>query len=232
MDYVYICRKGENEELRYSIRSVFKYAKDPRIILFGNKPSWYTGEFIPIRESKTKFSNIYDAMVKISESDLVGEKFVLMNDDFFLLEPFDPVSVYHGGLLADKIYKYKKLSRNLVYVNMLQQTYTKLINIGIDNPLDYDIHVPFPMFKSKLKETIKHKTLYRSTYGNLANVGGIEIKDVKVYHSGPMKAQSFDYANTGAKFISSLDDSFQTIFNDLLKDRLPYASPVERAANV
>lgn len=232
MDYVYICRPGENEELRYSIRSVFKYATDPRVVLFGNKPSWYAGEFVPIREGRSKFDNIHNAVNEIANSDLVSDNFVLMNDDFYLLKPFDGLTVYHGGSLEEKIERYSSVAKSLSYIKSLQKTLSKLKLIGIDSPLDYDIHVPFPMNKQKLQETIKMKTLYRSTYGNLANVGGKQISDVKVYGNHPMQQLSFDYTNNDAEFISSLDVSFQQILNDILINLFDQASPVEAAANV
>jgi len=230
MDYVYICRKGENEELRYSIRSVYSYTSNPRIVLFGHKPSWYTGEYVPISEGRSKFTNIHNAVAKISQSEKISNSFVLMNDDFFLLKNFDDTAIYNGGMLKDKIKIYKSLSTNLAYVNMLEKTYSGLQNLGIKNPIDYDIHVPFRMEKNILKETIKHKTLYRSTYGNLANIGGICIEDVKVYDHGPKIQISFDYVNKEMPFISTLDGSFDNVYNSLLRDRFPNPSPVEAKA--
>jgi hypothetical protein len=232
VDYVYICRPGDNEELRYSIRSVFKYATNPRVIVFGGRPSWYSGEYVAIKEQKSKFNNIHNAVYEIAHSDLVSENFVLMNDDFYLLKPFDGVTTYHGGSLQNKIDKYKMFCTNLRYANMLQATHDKLRLQGIEEPIDYDMHVPFPMVKSKLQETVKYKTLYRSTYGNLADVGGIEINDVKVYKNGPMTEMSFDYLNNDSLFISSLDGSFELILNDLLREEFPYASPLESDAKV
>jgi hypothetical protein len=211
---------------------VYKYTDNPRIIVFGHKPSWYSGEYIPIREGNSKFANIHNAVTKISQSETVSNNFVLMNDDFYLLQPYNGTDIYHGGLLIEKIAEYKRLCKNLAYVQMLQKTYDKLVAIGIESPLDYDIHVPFPMNKLSLQQTIQNKTLYRSTYGNLCNLGGTEIKDVKVYSSGSLVEKSFDYTNNPSAFISSLDESFDKLLNDLLKEEFTYASPVESAAKV
>jgi len=48
MDFVYICKDGVNEELKYSIRSVVESFPETNIWVVGGKPDWYTGRDISI----------------------------------------------------------------------------------------------------------------------------------------------------------------------------------------
>ena len=103
MDIVYVCRPGENEELRYSIRSISNNLKYGNLWVVGYKPSWYIGNFLPIKDIGSKFNNIKNCLEVVSESQEISEDFVFMNDDFFLLQELDELQTYHGGLLLDKI---------------------------------------------------------------------------------------------------------------------------------
>ena len=48
MDFVYICKEGVNEELKYSIRSVVESFPESNIWVVGGKPDWYTGNYIQV----------------------------------------------------------------------------------------------------------------------------------------------------------------------------------------
>jgi hypothetical protein len=99
MDYVYICRKGENEELRYSIRSVVKNTNCRNVWVIGYKPSWYNGNFVDFPDIATKFNNIINCTKAITDVGAISDDFVLMNDDFFFLKYRNSMPVYHGGPL-------------------------------------------------------------------------------------------------------------------------------------
>ncbi len=228
MDIVYICRQGKNEELRYSIRSVVKNLPGSRIWVVGYKPDWYVGDFISVPDTSSKFKNIHNLIKTIAYDDRISEDFVFMNDDFFFLEPMSTVPVLHGGSLKDKIDRYRNLNPNSPYIHLLNRTYQVLITHGILNPIDYDIHVPMPMNRTKLKETILINHLPRSTYGNLASIGGSEITDVKAYsRRSAMAKGSYNYQENSLPFVSCEDDSFEALLNNLLIDRFNEPSKYE-----
>ena len=220
MDFVYICKDGDNEELRYSIRSVMASFPDAKVWVVGGKPSWYTGEFIFIQQRSAKYINAVNNLKAICASDNISEEFVLMNDDFYITKPIDSVETFHGGLLLDKINLYKQITTQSGYIIKLEKTFNKLSDLGIDSKLDYELHVPMIMEKEKLKSVLRHGTefLWRSMYGNIFNVGGTEIKDVKVYVDGPLTAKSYDITNKDHKYLSSTDTSFQMLYNNILKE--------------
>lgn len=216
MDYVYICRSGENEELRYSLRSVYKNAPDGRVWLVGGKPGWYSGDFIPVRPTSHKYNNARNNLQAIVTSSDISDDFVLMNDDFFVTKPIDSIQTYHGGLLSDKIKKYRSQPGASSYTNMLMATYRTLRRRGVDAPLDYELHVPMPMTKAGLSVALKTNVLWRSAYGNLHSVGGLQTVDVKYYGSTSLRSS---YPLDGEMpYLSSEDNSFKEVLPML--DRL------------
>jgi hypothetical protein len=213
MDCVYICRPGENEELRYSIRSIVKNLPYDHLWLAGYKPSWYTGNFFSVANTTTKYENIRLTLKTITENNKISDDFILMNDDFFVIKPVDNIETFHGGLLIDKINRYKELVGPNRYVSLLNKTYKFLINQGIENPLDYDIHTPMPMNKEKLSKIIDKRHFPRSLYGNIFNVGGSLITDVKVYPENSLLKNN-NYID--CPYISTEDGSFEGLYNSLL----------------
>lgn len=227
MDLVYVCRSGENEELRYSIRSAVENISHDNIWVVGNKPDWYSGDFVDVPDQKTKFDNIINCTYAITDIGAISDDFVLMNDDFFFLKPVGKMPILHGGLLRDKIDKYISLGARR-YATLLSRTYNNLVRQGIKDPLDYDIHVPMPMNKIKLRQSIKKAYFPRSGYGNIHNIGGQQIIDVKTYApKNTLSSNSYDFLNGDMPFISTEDGSFDSVYNQILKDKFPTPSKYE-----
>ena len=190
MDVVYICRNGDNEELRYSIRSVIANMPHSKIWVVGGKPDWYTGNHIAVPQENDKYTNARNNMRAIASSQSpISPNFVLMNDDFFILKPIKEIKYYYGGLLVEKIAHLQKKYRRSSYINMLIKSKRYLFSQGIRYPKDYTLHVPFVMNKVKLRQIVDLENIsWRLAYGNLFNVGGIDVqlesgdsKDVKIY---------------------------------------------------
>lgn len=213
MDYVYICRKGENEELRYSIRSVVENLPPGNIWVVGYKPKWYAGNFIPVRDTNYKFDNIKKCMAAIVSSSEISDNFVSMHDDFFIVKKIDEVPILHGGLLSDRVSTYKKIAPSSVYTRLLESTHKRLVKLGIESPIDYDIHVPMIMNKELLGKILTMPYLERSNYGNIFEIGGCLSTDVKVYSKGKMSSRSYDFLNGDSYFLSTEDSSFENIRN-------------------
>lgn len=222
MDVVYICRNGDNEELRYSIRSVVANLPYDKIWVVGGKPDWYCGNHIPVPQDQDKYSNARANMKAIADPDSpISDDFILMNDDFFILKPIVSVPYYYSGSLISKIDHLKKVYRRSAYITMLMKSYRFLRRKGILDPLDYTLHIPFKMNKDKLRSIVDSGVSWRLAYGNIYEVGGEQVnvvsgnsKDVKVYLKDNKISDS--PANTITDtFLSSEDRSFE-----YLKDRL------------
>jgi len=167
MNFVYLCRHGENEELRYSIRSVVKNTENPQIWLVGGKPSWYTGNFVKSDQSKDKYENVVNSLNTIVNCDSIPDDFILMNDDFYIIKPIDKINTYHGGDFKKKVEIFSENAKSSYYTSLLQNTKKQLQDAGIENPLDYAIHVPIELNKQKLSTVIKPKISIRTMFMKL-----------------------------------------------------------------
>ena len=230
MDFVYICKDGNNEELRYSIRSVVQSFPDSNIWVVGGKPTWYAGNYINIKQVLTKYRNAIQNLNAICNSNEISEEFILMNDDFYIVKNINTIETYHGGLLLDKINLYQKINSNSNYTRKLAATYKKIKSLNIDNPLDYELHVPMIMEKKKLKQILQNNDqfLWRSIYGNVFGVGGEQMEDVKVYTKGPLVLKSYNLKKDEHVYLSSADTSFDMILSNILKKQFTEKTKYEK----
>lgn len=95
MDVVYILGSGslvKNEEIRYSLRSLERNMLDiADVYIVGEKPE-FLKDFIHIPSqdlSPEKWRNAYKKIKIACADSRISEDFLLMNDDFFMLEPFN-----------------------------------------------------------------------------------------------------------------------------------------------
>lgn len=228
VDLVYICRSGKNEELRYSIRSAVANLSFDNLWVIGGKPNWYIGNHIYIDQTRNKYTNARNNLKALAESEQVSDKFILMNDDFYIINKVDEIPYMYAGTLSDKIQNREDLFSGNSY-NKLLKTTLRTISKKISGPaLDYELHVPMVMEKNKLANALKFLGLWRSTYGNLFNVGGIKMTDVKVYdESSVFYPNSYKLENLKYDYLSSNDDSFEMIKETILDDLFPNKTDYE-----
>ncbi len=180
MDFVYICRPGDNEELRYSIRSVLASFPDANIWVVGGKPGWYGGNYVEVEQTLDKLENARWNMRYICWTDAINEQFVLMNDDFFIMKKIDFIDTHCNGYLIDLIEEKVRNRESMGYVRQLNETYKELKWNGFEDPKNFELHVPMPMEKSKLADVLDEYTLWRSGYGNTYEEFAFEMEDVKI----------------------------------------------------
>jgi hypothetical protein len=228
MDVVYICRSGPNEELRYSIRSVEKHLPHRNIWVIGQAPEWYKGNFIEVKNLNAKYSNARANLDALVRSKLISDDFILMNDDFFIMRPIEKISYFYEGTLIERAERNELLTTTGAYTSLLYNTNDKLIEMGIEDPLNYEVHIPMMMNKKKLKEVLRHKScLWRSMYGNLYNVGGTNREDVKVYSVNSSNPKSYEWRGKNFAYLSTQDSSFPTIHRNLLAKKFKSPSSIE-----
>lgn len=228
MDVVYICRAGDNEELRYSIRSVVSNLPHDNLWIVGQKPDWYTGKFIDIAPMSSKYATARNNLKRLALSNEISEDFILMNDDFFILNKIDILPVMRGKTLKEKIIQYESLTKETSYTRSLESTMNWIKKYIDVDPVDYELHVPMAMTRSGLLKSLRCPWFWRSAYGNIFNIGGIEIEDVKVYDTdSKLYKKSFDI-NNKTDFISSDDTSFDVVYESILKDKFPNRSQYEK----
>lgn len=222
MDIVYICRDGDNEELRYSIRSAVKNLPHDKIWVVGGKPDWYTGPYLKIDQTRTKYQNAKNNLIAICNEKNISDSFILMNDDFYIINRVESVPPMYAGTLDEKIEKRDHIFSGSSYTKLLRQTLGFLSRKKKGTILDYELHVPMVMEKAKLLKIIKLPGLWRSLYGNMFNIGGVMIRDVKVYsNKDRFYPSSYDINNLEYDYLSSNDDTFEVLSDAILNKMFP-----------
>ena len=186
-DIVYFVKdEPENEELRYSLRSVeqnFTY----RNIWFcggcpeGLKPDKY---FNIKQEAFVKWDRVRDMIEKVCQNEEISENFWLFNDDFFILKPMKTMKPQYNGEL-EPYYKYAESKHGGIadgFTIRLRQADADLKKAGLTT-LNYEVHKPMLINRKKALEVLKAfpKTpCFRSLYGNYWHIGGIDKHDMKI----------------------------------------------------
>lgn len=229
MDFVYICRDGENEELRYSIRSVLHSFPEAKVWLVGGKPEWYSGHCVTVEQNSNKYANALKNLKHLCEHQEISNEFILMNDDFFIIKKINSIEQFYNGLLSDKIDRFTQITGSSMYIKKLITTNKKLVELGIKNPIDYELHVPMPMNKSRLLDVITNypECLWRSMYGNLYNVGGTQMEDVKIYVNKRHLARSNEITDNSI-YMSTEDTSLKVMLDKILRQMLSEPSIYEK----
>ena len=198
VDVVYVVREGDaNEELRYSLRSLRNLDHD-RVFIAGYTPDWVRGAVsIDVDQPGTKWANSTRNLKAACSDPRVGDEFVLMNDDFFVLEPVGRVPLYDRGPLDDVMNEYSTRVRNnrhrRRYYDGIISTSQLLQRRGYKQRLlkSYELHVPMPVQKDLMlyvieqgeKLPVLHK---RTLYGNLSGLPSETTTDVKVSVDAPV----------------------------------------------
>jgi hypothetical protein len=197
-DIVYLCGPRVGEELRYSLRSLVNLPHR-RVWLAGYIPKWVrdVGAIPTKQKPGAKWVNQQANLLAAVTHPEVSERFVLFNDDFFVMRPIDEVPVMHRGPFAGLLDKYRQ--RRSEYARRITAT----CDLLGEEALCYDvIHTPLPMVKLQAKITVESMPdglLFRSVYGNDWQVGGIEHADVKAHQKMP-----------DGPFVSTSDQAFNT----------------------
>ena len=228
MQFIYICRTGQNEELRYSIRSVMASFPDADVVVFGSAPRWYKGPLVEVPQVSSKYHNVQRSLKAIATDSGLSSNFVLMNDDFFIVNNIKSITNYYSESLKAKADLHDQLAPYSTYTQKLYQTYDELVRLGIDNPRDFELHTPFYVERHALREAIKYNQLWRSMYGNINNIDGQQVEeDVKVYLHSPLAQKSYDIFNLKYPYLSSDDNSFEYVKKEILLDRFNKPSKYE-----
>lgn len=205
-DLLYVVREGDhNPELRHSLRSVCANLPHERVWIGGYKPSWVSDEvgYIPVpqgpvtfRDSwQTKFTNTRINLAASLRHPDMSEDVVLFNDDFYVTEPINEVPVLTYGNL-DYFLTYFRATMKVPsrYVLAEEETMQWCEEQGFAQLLSYALHVPMPINRTMMRETLERLPLLgknemqlhvRTAYGNMHAIGGERIADVKVEPGTP-----------------------------------------------
>jgi hypothetical protein len=193
IDLLYILKENtdwQNNEIRYSIRSAEKNLEQMgNVFIIGSCPVFVNKEKITFVEYPDKDHNkLVNAINKIEEACRdcrLSERFILMNDDFFIMKPVSEVKNYSRGTMEET--KARHRSKTGYYYRAICDTLDFLKEMGYENPIDYETHTPMIFEKTKFLKAVKEMKRYRkgfvfrSVYGNMFEVPCEKRPDVKIY---------------------------------------------------
>jgi hypothetical protein len=182
---VYFVKPGdENNELKFSLRSVDKNLDVDDVVIVGSTPSWVKN-VTSIRGNRyaNKEWAIKDNLMILAEHPSLPDEVLVMNDDFFLMKPYEYVSEYRGSLRD----QFNGLgNRGGWWGTSLGVTLDWLESQGVKEPRSYEIHKPVLMNRTRLAEALhRMEPVYpipqwRTVYGNLHEVEAVVGVDCKV----------------------------------------------------
>lgn len=186
-DIVYVLKNDISDyELKYSLRSVCKNFIFRNIWFYGGcpdtiQPDHYI-DFYQLGDNKwLKTRSMY---VDIFTNPEITEDFYLFNDDFYIMRPYAQDIPKTNGSLYKQIQRIEKRNYNR------QSAYTKRLNVTMNmlrskrlDIISYETHTPFLVNRRKgmdLCREFDERYIFRSTYGNIYDIGGILEKDNKL----------------------------------------------------
>lgn len=214
---------ADEPELRYCIRSIAENVPHRRVYLAGYRPAWASPELGHIdvpRVDSLKFLRVMRNIRMAVKSPEISDNFYLFNDDFFIMKPLENLPNYHRGELIDR-------GRN---PGVVENTIKLIKSIGVEEPLDFGLHVPMIMNKdmwleawTELRKLELRPVHFRSFYGNYHKIDGEFMDDVKLYENN-------DTPTGAEQFLSTDNESFNRgLIGEYLRKRFNEPCKYERA---
>lgn len=168
MHIVYVVRPGDNnEELRYSLRSIAQNLPHAGVTIAGHKPPWVTNtHHCPTRQDGTKAANIRANITAACHTH--PDEYLLFQDDIFITQPLNHIPHYRGRAIAD-IPPDTSFTRTIVTAGDILRRH------GHTNPHSYDaLHVPQHISTPAMLQALTIATEHTcprilTLHGNIAN---------------------------------------------------------------
>ena len=201
-DVVYILREDiDPYELRYSLRSVAQNFPHRHVWFVCGQPEGFTpdGRIAHKQTGVNKWDNVRSSLFKVLTCEDISDDFYLFNDDFFVMKPVSGDFInYTAGTLEHRIRELVMNCGSSNYCKQLEKTRNELLIDGFD-AISFCVHLPLLINKAKALEVLNSalgSPMFRSQYGNRAQVPYTYHADVKVYDLGETPAEDVDYLST------------------------------------
>lgn len=226
-------------ELRWSMRAITAHLEHSAVWIVGYAPPWVDRSRVQVIDVPTtgnphgfgKHHQLNAALAAACAA--IPGRFVVCHDDHFPVAPdasIDPV--YRGGasLVSETEALEKKHARS-AWTKNHRATLDHLVSLGrdADSLASYEVHRPMVVDSAPLAAMLAavpvfpvKAVLYKSLYGNLAEVGGVGVYDHKV------KAEDSEIS-TGSDWVSTNESSFAGLVGHQLRETFATPSAYERA---
>jgi hypothetical protein len=262
MDIVYLFRhsRHQDQELRYSLRSVAKHAPWVRKVwIFGDRPEWLSQdrrvvEHVPheaiawVVGCRTPVVNTFLMLYLVAILPEVATKFLYFCDDFILLDDLTPGVAARARYIEDLDAIAHRRGTGL-YRESLWRTYDLLKRLGYPR-LNYEAHVPTYLTKERVLAAVKdfHDFITEDRYyGPLAQLTilnhaqkreGFEplrLQEENAYagfHFRPFPEEEIRDRCSGKRFLNFDDEAFNKAMRQFLAERFPEPRVYEQAMTV
>ena len=223
--------KWQNNELRYSLRSLSKISGIGDVFIVGEKPDWVQNVIhIPCKDVPfRKEYSIYTKIMAAVNDDRVSNCFLFMNDDHFCLQDIDVTEIenYASGTLEDEYNRrhghYKSACKNTIeFLERFEWMF-------IENWPYCDVHTPILYWKHfwrGIRAVVYPNKEYvlKSLYAGCASIKTVEITDLKI--NKPMPYGEIMAKLAGRKFFSIGDygvcPDMKRVLNELYPKKSKY----------
>lgn len=151
-NFVWILKDNSdnNMEIKYSIRSVLKYHPNATITIIGGKPNWYLGNHHYIADkNKCPYVNAWE---KIEYACTLFDTFIYMDDDFYLMQPFEQKHYYNKTMLCNlEEHNIKDSTENNQWSKVLIASKKAMP----ESALMHCMHIPLPIISKNFLEISK-----------------------------------------------------------------------------
>lgn len=212
-DIVYFLKdEPENEELRYSLRSIEQNWQYRNVWFCGGCPETLKPDrhFALKQEQFVKWDRVRDMIRKVCQNDEISDSFWLFNDDFFVLKPMpEEIPPQYNGELIPYIERIEKKHNGQSddFTRRLREANDTLKKAGYTT-LNYEVHKPMLINRKKALEVLDKfpdTPAFRSLYGNYFSIGGVDKHDMKIKL---LNYNKMYLVQAAWEFLSTSDNSF------------------------
>ena len=212
-DIVYFVKdEHEDEELRYSLRSVEQNFKYRNVWFCGGCPDGLKPDKLAdIKQNGfVKWDRVRNMIAEVCKNDDISGNFWLFNDDFFILKPINTLLPQYNGEIMPYVEYIEKKHGGIAdgFTIRLRQAAEDLKKAGYTT-LNYEVHKPMLINRAKALEVMKAfpaTPCFRSLYGNYFGIGGEDKHDMKIKVLNYKKMHS---VMSLWEFLSTDDESFR-----------------------
>lgn len=183
--------KWENNELKISIALVKKhYQGNADFLVVGSRPNFKV-DFV---ENEIEGSRYQKSMSNIVKGlQVVGEPFVLMNDDFFCSKDFSDIPLFWDMKVTERI----KLASSPIYSRFLERSISNVEdkNFAVHKPMMVE---DLDLFLYMANIAIKRNCSVRILYGNHYGKNEKQEQDIKLKKKGAIG----DWWSIGDQFLN------------------------------
>lgn len=206
-DIVYILKHDVGaDELRYSLRSVCENFPFNRIWFYCGCPEGiHPDRHIAMNQiGISPWQKVAYTLDKVCKNNEITEDFWLFNDDFFVMHPVEDLPPIYDKTLYRRIEQIKERNGgDSLYSRELEKVRQMLMDEGY-HTFNYAVHMPM-LINRKKALTVLHRyssmPMFRSLYGNVMDVGGINRPDCKIFLT--------EEEPTDTVFLSTTETSFK-----------------------